>query len=132
MKVRLTLIVTQYDNRPRVHNIDNTRDRFSFFINDNNKLPSIIIASKNEEETLQVLSNKYFYIAYGWMNVELCGFRKSDIDECEAIYIASIPNVAGITKTGQFISDTEAKRQKIKIGKYYEQLLSRRSRRSFR
>tara|TARA_R100000008_G_C3584887_1_gene171410 strand:- start:3049 stop:3447 length:399 start_codon:yes stop_codon:yes gene_type:complete len=132
MKVRLTLIVTQYDDRPRVHNMDNTKDRFSFFINDNNRLPSIIISSKNEEETLQALSNKYFYVAYDWMNVELCGFRRSDIDECEAIYIASIPNVAGITKTGQFISDTEAKRRKIKIGKYYEQLLSRRSRRSFR
>ena len=132
MKVRLTLIVTQYDNKPRVHNIDNTKDRFSFFINDNSKLPSIVMASKNEEETLQILLDKYFYVAYDWMNVELCGFRKSDISECEAIYIASIPIVAGITKVGQFISDTEAKRRKIKIAKYYEQLLSRRSRRSFR
>jgi len=125
-------MVTQYDNNLRTHNIDNTRDRFSFFITDNNKLPSMMIASKNERETLQYLSDQYFYVTHDWMNVELGDFRKSNIDECEVVYIASIPSVSGITKSGRFISDTEAKRRDIEIGEYYEQLLSKRSRSNFR
>lgn len=132
MKVRITLIVAQYENLSRVHNIDNTRDRFSFFINDAGKLPSIIMSSKDEHETLQSLSDQYFYVTHDWMDIELCDFRRPKIDECEAIYIANIPAVSGITKSGRFISDTDAKRQKLKIGEHYEQLLSRRSRGGFR
>ena len=124
----MTFIVTQCNTK--LNPID--ENYFKFFINNHNKFPSGVMRSKDEYDTLKSISDKYFHLEFDWMNKEICDFRKMSLDECEVIYVANIPEILGITKSGRFILDAEAERQKIKVDKYYEQLLSKRSRCTFR
>lgn len=128
MKVNLTFIVSQCNTK--LHPTD--ENYFKFFINNDHKFPSSVMTSKDEYNTLKSISDEYFHLEFDWMQKELHDFRRISLNECEVIYVSNIPEILGITKSGRFMSDSEAERLNIKIDKYYEQLLSKRSRCNFR
>ena len=128
MKVKITFIVTQCN-----HKLSPTDENyFKFFLNDQREFPSAYMSAKDEYDTLQEISQRYFHVDFEWLQKELYGFRRSSVNECEVVYTSFMPEILGMLKMGQFYSDTKAIQSDIKIDPYYEEFLSKRGRSNIR
>ena len=124
MKIKITFIVTQHN--PQLSPMDD--NYFKFFLDDSQEFPSCYISTQDEYDTLKALSDKYFNVDFEWFQKELYGFRRIDLNECEVIYTAFMPEILGSLKSGQFYSDNQAIQANIGLDLYYEEFLSKRGR----
>lgn len=123
MIVRLTLIACQNDH---TKNFDSD-DYFKLLVNNDYELPSCLISSKDEKQTLKNLYEDYLNVAFDWVNISLLDFRKKSLNECEVVYGCKMPVIINAAKKGMFISHN----QKIHLDNFYEQILSSRTRSGF-
>tara|TARA_R110002020_G_scaffold93738_1_gene225967 strand:- start:2061 stop:2444 length:384 start_codon:yes stop_codon:yes gene_type:complete len=125
MKIKLTYIVVQ--SLKRTTHFSSPKF-FQIFFTDDNLFPSTYISTKDENETLREISNKYFSCDFGWMKKELAGFRRLNKEECEVVYTCYIPEVLDINKSGYFVPDCNLEKLNIEIEPYYEGLLAGKTR----
>ena len=124
MKIRMTFIVTQHN--PQLSPTDD--DYFKFFLSDNQEFPSCYMSTHDEYDTLKALSGKYFHVDFEWFQKELYGFRRVDLNDCEVVYTAFMPEILGSLKSGRFYSDNQAIQSNIELDPYYEEFLLKRGR----
>ena len=124
MKIKTTLMVCKNQkNVPFTH-----PQFFQIYLTDGNQFPSIYMTTKDENQTLSELFSKFFYLDFDWMLTDVVGFRKIDAGEVEVVYASHMAEVLGCNKSGKFLSSQDIGIQNIEIDKYYEELLSKRSR----
>ena len=124
MKVKVTFIIIQ---SLKHLNFSSTR-YFQILFDDNKQIPCRYMSTKNEEETLREIAEKYTNIDFDWMQRDVCGFRRISQEECEVVYVSYVPQIDKSDKSGFFIADCDLDKHDIKIDPYYEELLSKRSR----
>ena len=124
MKIKITFIVSQCQKDLPV----NHPKYFQVYLTDEHKFPSGYMSTQDEYDTLKDISNRYFELNFDWLPKELAGFRRLSPNEAEVTYIAHMPKISGIHKTGDFVSESIIDALNIEIDPYYEELLSRRSR----
>lgn len=126
MKIKLTLLVAQINNKISVQN-DN---HFKIYLTPDNKFPSKLLTTKDEKETLAEIHQKFFNLDPSWSKKDLADFRVilDDNNEkiAEVVYISYIPEILGILKSGKFLSETEIKQEKIQIEEFYEKIYAQK------
>jgi len=126
MKIKLTLLVAQINNKISVQN-DN---HFKIYLTAANKFASKFLTTKDEKETLVEIHQKFFNLDPGWSKKDLADFRVilDDNNEkiAEVVYISYIPEILGILKSGKFLSETEIKQEKIQIEEFYEKIYAQK------
>lgn len=124
MKVKVTFIIIQ-----SLKHLNFSSPRyFQILFDDNKQIPCRYMSTKNEEETLREIAEKYTNIDFDWMQRDVCGFRRISQEECEVVYVSYVPQIDKSDKSGFFIADCDLDKHDIKIDPYYEELLSKRSR----
>ena len=119
MKVKVTLLFTQYDRQLCMTDFSH----INIFFTDSFKFPSCYLGSKHPEEALEKIYAENFLTDQSWFCPQLSGFRKTDLDEHEIVYSSSRPIIPNLNKTGQFKNMIDITSQEIEIEPYYEQLL---------
>tara|TARA_Y100000310_G_scaffold342927_1_gene448275 strand:- start:803 stop:1192 length:390 start_codon:yes stop_codon:yes gene_type:complete len=124
MKIKITFIVGQCRKDLPV----NHPKYFQVYLTDEHEFPYSYMSTKDEYDTLKDISDKHFQVNFDWLPKELAGFRRLSQNEVEVTYMAHMPEVSGIHKTGDFVSEEVIEAFNIELDPYYEELLSRRSR----
>jgi hypothetical protein len=123
MLVRLTTIICQNDHTKPV----DSDDYFKILLDMDHNLPSCLISTKDEKQTLKSLYEEYLNVPFDWLNISLLDFRKKTFNECEVIYGCKMPPIMNAAKKGKFISQNS----NIYLDNFYERLISSRSRPGF-
>lgn len=132
MKIKITLLIAQCDNKRSIHD----ENFFKIFFTKKNTFPYKYISSKNEKETLKEVCESCLRLDFEWMKKELADFRiigdSGGNLMAEVVYISYIPEILGILKSGKFLTETEIIESKIEVDEFYAEIFSRRGRSIFR
>jgi len=123
MKVKITLIVIQYNKR--VHHT--SKNYVKIYFSEDNLLPSCIASTKTETETLKSICEKCFKIGFEWFEKQLCDFRiinNDGIVTAETVYIIHTPEIIDSTKSGRFLSFSQIHESGIKLEPFYERAIT--------
>ena len=124
MKIKLTFILGKcLKELPVNHPL-----YFQIYLTEDQQFPCGYMSTKDEYETLKEISDQHFNIDFDWLPKELAGFRRLGQNEVEITYMAHLPEISRIHKSGSFYSEEVLDTMKIELDPYYEKLLSRRGR----
>ena len=123
MKVKLTLVLLQYNK-----NLNYLNDNYlKVYFDDDYNLPSQLVSTKNEKETLKELCLKHFEIDFGWLEKNIYDFRivnnNGDIT-AEAVYIIHVPEIIGAIKNGSLLSFSKINEKQIELDTFYERAIT--------
>lgn len=118
MKSKITLLVVSAERGASPEETTFAR----VFLTEKMQPPSRYISTKEVSHVIMEMSQYYFNMHPRWLTFEIADFRKSDIDECEAVYICYMPIIDDACKNGKFIPHNQ-----LKLDSYYARVLSGRS-----
>ena len=120
MKAKISLLIIRQDSSLGFCD----PDRLSVLLDGDKKIPSRYMGSKNEEEVVVELCEKYLNFHYEWLAKRLVGFRKLSSTEVEAVYLTTVPKLGDSHKNGSFVNPTTMS-EEYNIDGYYQQLASK-------
>ena len=131
MKNKLTLIAIQLNKSLGYTD----SDYMKVFFTSQNELPSIIISTKDEKDSLKDLFSRYFNVDYKWFEKEIYDFRIVNNDEeriAETVYITYTPEVISMEADGRFLTFQQMYDKNIKLENFYERGITGSGKSTFR
>jgi hypothetical protein len=123
MKVKLTLVLLQFNKHVNYL----SENYLKVYFDDDYNLPSQLVSTKDEKETLKELCLKHFEIDFGWLEKNIYDFRivnnNGDIT-AEAVYIIHVPEIVGAIKNGSLLSFSKINEKQIKLDPFYERAIT--------
>ena len=119
MKIKLTLLFTQYDRSISMLNPKHIR----VFLDDDFECPFRYLTTQEPLDTLSQICYDNFTFDSSWLNASVSDFRKISSTEYEVIYSSSRPLIPNSSKCGNFYTMQELSSLEKKIDSYYEQIL---------
>lgn len=123
MKVKISLIVVQYNKS--VHHTN--KNYVKIYFADGNNLPSSIVSTKTEVETLKSICENHFKIGFEWFEKQLCDFRITNNQgevTAESVYIIHTPEIIDSIKNGRFLSFSQIHESGIELEPFYERAIT--------
>ena len=124
MKIKVTFILGKCLKELPV----NHPDYFQIYLTEDHQFPFGYMSTKDEYDTLKEISDKHFNVDFDWLPKELAGFRRLNQNEAEVTYLAHLPEIAKIQKSGGFYSEEVLDVMEVELDPYHEEILSRRGR----
>lgn len=123
MKVKITLVLLQFNKNLSFSN----ENYIKVYFTDDYELPSQLVSTKDEKETLKEICLKHFEIDFGWLEKTIYDFRIINNNGnmmAEAVYIIHVPEIIGAIKNGSLLSFSKIKQKQIKLDSFYEKAIT--------